>query len=172
MSKLRIPVTERDHARGSENSELVVVEYGDYQCPFCGEAESKIARLEHLLSGIMKRVFRHFPLTQVHEFAFPAAMSAEAASNQGKFWEMHESLFANQESLELGIFEELAEQIGLDLAQFRNDLRSDSLQSKIKEDFMGGVRSGVNGTPSFFLNGVKFEGPLEAEALLEMIKAA
>lgn len=172
MSKLKIPITDRDHVRGAKDAALVLVEYGDYQCPFCAAAEARLRLVERALPGDIQRVYRHFPLTQAHEYAFPAAVSAEAAGVQGSFWEMHETLFENQANLGPGSFETFAVELGLDLDAFREAFTSDAVQNRIKEDFRGGVRSGVNGTPSVYLNGVKYEGPLDPDVLIRLMKAA
>jgi len=172
MSKLKIPATDRDHFRGSNDAALVIVEYGDYQCPFCAEAEARLRRIEQSFTGNIKRVYRHFPLTEVHEYAFPAAASAEAAGSQGRFWEMHDMLFDNQPSLGPGIFAEFAVDLGLNLDEFRRAFTSEAIRDRIKEDFMGGIRSGVNGTPGIFLNGEKYEGPLDPDVLIQLMEAA
>ena len=167
MSQLKLPITDRDHVRGPEEASIVLVEYGDYQCPFSAESESSLRLAERTLSSQIKRVFRHFPITQVHEYSFVAAMSAEAAGLQGKFWEMHELLFENQFLLGPDSFEEFALELKLDLQEFRDSLLSKTLANRIKQDFMSGVRSGVNGTPCLFLNGEKYEGPIDPNFLID-----
>lgn len=172
MSQLKVPVTDRDHVRGAEDAALILVEYGDYQCPFCADAEATFAFLEQSFAGNFQRVFRHFPLTQVHEYAFPAAVAAEAAGMLGQFWEMHDTLFENQTSFGPESFEMFASDLGLDLDEFRRCFASEAIRNRIKEDFRGGVRSGVNGTPSVFVNGEKYEGPLDPQILAQFMKAA
>jgi protein-disulfide isomerase len=171
MSRLRIAVSERDHARGPGAAAFTLVEYGDYQCPYCAQAQTKVDALRRAFPGNFRLVYRHFPLTQLHEFAFMAAMSAEAAAEQGKFWEMHEGLYRNQNRLGREAIFELAEQLGLDLERFEDSLVDTALGDKIRKDFMGGVRSGVNGTPTFYINGGRYDGPLEAKILAPLVAA-
>jgi protein-disulfide isomerase len=172
MSTLTVPVSKNDHTRGADDAALVLVEYGDYQCPFCAEAEIKVQGLLRTLQGHLKHVFRNFPLTQVHEYAFGAAAGAEAAGKQGMFWEMHDLLFQNQASLGPGSLQDLALELELDLDAFETNLADPAIKERIKHDFIGGVRSGVNGTPGLFLNGRRYDGPLEAEALLAYLEEA
>lgn len=170
MTKLRVPVTSEDHMLGATDAPITLVEYGDYQCPACGMAHPQIKRLMHALPRHVRLVFRNFPLTQVHEFAFLGAMGAEAASLQGRFWDMHDLIFENQELLGPdGIFE-LAGWLDLDLDRFERDLEDETLKTRIREQFMGGVRSGVGGTPGFFLNGVSYAGPLDPEVFRVMLR--
>ncbi len=156
MSKLRIPVNEKDHQTGNPKAKVVLVEYGDYQCPHCGIAHPLIKRLLKEFGNQMLFVFRNFPIQEAHPAAMIAAISAEAAGLQGKFWEMHDLIYENQDELyELGEdgMEPFAKKLGLDLKKFIHDSQSKQMNSKVEDDFEGGIRSGVNGTPGFFING-------------------
>ncbi|MBC7418108.1 MAG: thioredoxin domain-containing protein [Pedobacter sp.] len=169
MSKLKIAVNEEDHLQGNKGAKVVVVEYGDYECPHCAHAHQVLKNIVDYFKGQVSLVYRNFPLTESHPMAYPAAVAAEAAAKQGKFWEMNNGLFENQEDLSTDLFSQLAEQLGLDVQQFKRDLdQSDRLKEKIEADFEGGVRSGVNGTPSFYVNGEKFDGG--AEDLFDMLR--
>jgi len=172
MSTLKIPVSERDHVQGEENAPCTLVEYGDYECPHCRAAHPVIRRLERHFGGRLRFVFRNFPLTQIHRNAQSAAETAEFAAAGGKFWEMHDLLFHNQERLGSALFEELVSQLGLDADELRKSLEEGTYTSLVREDFTGGVRSGVNGTPTFFINGDRHNGPHDFEHLSAKIEAA
>ena len=157
--QLTPPVSETDHSRGDEKAALVVVEYGDYECPHCGSAHKELKRLEE--EGVsMRFIFRNFPLSESHANAFAAAMAAEAADRQGKFWEMHDYIFEHQDSLTRGHLPDMARAIGLDMDRYRTDMNAESAEQKVQDDFESGIRSGVNGTPSFYVNGNKFNGSI------------
>lgn len=165
---LKPSVNINDHAQGNLNGDLVIVEYGDYQCPYCGAAYPVLKELMKEFGSQVKFVFRNFPLSEMHQYAKAAAIAAEAANLQGKFWEMHDAIYENQQSLnDLYLFE-LAENVGLNIAQFKEDIQKVELSEKVDSDFESGVMSGVNGTPSFFINGNKFNG--SAEDLLELLR--
>ncbi|MEO6962552.1 MAG: thioredoxin domain-containing protein [Puia sp.] len=156
MSKLRIPVNEKDHRAGNASAKVILVEYGDYQCPHCGIAHPLLKRLLKNFGKDMLFVFRNFPLQEAHPAATIAATSAEAADLQDKFWEMHDLIFEHQDDLyeldETGMAP-FAEKIKLDMKKFAKDVTSDAVIARVENDFEGGVRSGVNGTPDFFING-------------------
>ncbi len=164
------PVSARDHAAGLADAPLTLVEYGDYQCPYCGAAYPVVKRLQKTLGKKMQFVFRNFPLTQMHVYALIAAETAEAAALQGKFWEMHDLLFEQQAFLDPDVIPLWAERIGLNLEQLGNDIRQGIPEKRIKEDRQSGIRSGVNGTPTFFINGIRYDGPLDYDSLLEALK--
>lgn len=165
---LKPSVSTTDHAQGNDNADLVIVEYGDYQCPYCGAAYPVLKELIKEFGSQVKFVFRNFPLSEMHQYARPAAIAAEAANLQGKFWEMHDAIYENQGSLnELFLFE-LAEKIGLNVSQFKTDIQKAELEDKVDSDFESGIMSGVNGTPSFFVNGNKFNG--SAMDLFQLIR--
>lgn len=158
MSNLKPEVGSQDHAQGGKSAAITIVEFGDYQCPHCGNAHPILKEIEETFGDQVNFVFRNFPLQEIHELALPAAVAAEAAGLQGKYWEMHDALFDNQYRLSEDLFDELAETIGLDVEKFRSDSAADTVKEKIDNDFESGVRSGVNGTPSFYVNGTKFDG--------------
>lgn len=155
---LRPPVSEQDHTRGAANAQVQILEFGDYQCPHCGIAEPYVEKIYQDFGSVVSISFRNFPLADMHEYAMPAACAAEAASLQGKFWEMHDLIFANQGRLSARLFIEIADSLGLDIQKFETDMNSETVINKIKNDFESGAKSGVNGTPSFYINGQKFEG--------------
>jgi len=166
---LKPAVSNTDHAQGNLNADLVIVEYGDYQCPYCGAAYPVLKELMNQFGSQIKFVFRNFPLSEMHEYARAAALAAEAAALQNKFWEMHDAIYENQQNLNEHLLLELAEELKLDIPQFKSDLESSALKAKVDEDFESGVVSGVNGTPSFYVNGKKFEGG--AEDLFQLVGA-
>jgi protein-disulfide isomerase len=168
--RLTIPVSERDHVIGPETAPVTMVEYGDYECPYCGAAHPAVKQVLQMLGDELRFAFRHFPLSQIHVHALPAAEAAEAAGAQGRFWEMHDLLFANQRALELDRFLVFAEVLGLDLERFAADLQQHTYQPRVREDFMSGIRSGVNGTPTFFVNGIRHNGGYDSESLLAAIR--
>jgi protein-disulfide isomerase len=172
MSKLKNDITEDDHVQGDTNAPVTLVEYGDYQCPHCRVAHPLVKRLEHHFSEKLRFVFRNFPLTQIHPFAEPAAEVAEFANAQGKFWEMHHQLFENQDRLGEELFAELSSELGLDPEALVKALEDGTYISHIRADFTGGVRSGVNGTPTFFINGERHNGPADYDHLVKAIEAA
>ena len=170
--KLVVPVDpNRDHVQGDPKAVLTLVEYGDYQCPFCGAAYPEVKKVQKELGSKLRFVFRNFPLTNIHEFAMTAAETAEAASVQGKFWEMHDFLYEHQATLgDHSVALRYAKKLGLDTQRFEREIAQHVQEKRIKDDFMGGVRSGVNGTPTFYINGVRHDGPAEAESLVESLR--
>jgi protein-disulfide isomerase len=168
---LALPISaDRDHIRGPQNAPVTLLEYGDYQCPYCGAAHPIVDAVQRELGDDMRFVFRHFPLTTMHPFAELAAEAAEAAAAQGSFWQMHDTLYVNQTRLEPSALLVYAEAIGLDVQRFTLDLQTHSHAPKVREDFLSGVRSGVNGTPSFFINGRRHDGAWDYEDLLAAVQ--
>lgn len=163
---LKPPVSTGDHHQGNPSAPIVLLEYGDYACPYCGEAYPVIEKIKETLGDKLSFVFRYFPLEAVHPNANNAALAAEAASKQGKFWQMHDLLYINQDKLEWDGLVAMADTIGLDLVKFEADIKSGQLQDKIDDDLESGLRSGVNGTPSFFVNGEKYNGDWAYEEFL------
>jgi len=170
--RLAVPVSAHDHARGPEDAPLTLVEYGDFECPACGQAYPVVAALRRELGDRLRIVFRNFPLGTVHPHATDAALAAEAAGLQGKFWGMHDVLYENQEALEPGDLLRYAEALGLDTDRFEGDLRGEACTRRVRQDFLGGARSGVNGTPTFFVNGVRHDGPFDFGSLADALEAA
>jgi protein-disulfide isomerase len=172
-AKLVVPVSEdRDHIRGPKTAPVTLVEYGDYECPFCGQAYYVLKELTQRAGNSMRFVFRNFPLTTLHPHAERAAEAAEAAGDQGEFWEMHDLLFENQKSLEDEDLMKYCVSAGLDTSKFLSDMREARYQIRIREDFLTGARSGVNGTPTFFINGFRYDGSWELTPLLAAIENA
>jgi protein-disulfide isomerase len=163
---LTIPVSPDDHVQGPANAPVTWVEYGDYECPGCGSAYPMVKVIQKRLGAKLRFVFRNMPLNEIHPDAERAAEAAEAAGAQGKFWEMHDALYEHQEQLGPELASILAKRLHLDIARFEQDLDSRRFRDRVKRDFMGGVRSGVNGTPTFFIDGERYDGPL-SEASLE-----
>jgi protein-disulfide isomerase len=170
MTALNRAVDDKDWVRGPADAPVTLLEYGDFECPFCGQAFWELKRLEQAVGDRVRFVFRHFPLTQAHPHAGLAAEAAEAAGAQGKFWEMHDTLFTNQSALELSDLLEYADGVGLDKLRFTRDLEGHRFLPKVRRDFREGVRSGVNGTPTIFINGQRWNGPYTAAALLAGIR--
>jgi len=168
--KLTQPVAERDHILGPEDAPITLVEYGDLECPYCRQVNPVIRELRDRLGGRVRYVFRHFPIRTSHPHAQLAAEATEAAGVQGKFWEMQDLLLEHQDALELSHLMEYAAQLDLDLEQFKHDLEQHVYVERVKEDFHSGVRSGVNGTPSFFINGTRYDGAWDLESLIDAVE--
>jgi protein-disulfide isomerase len=167
---LRLPVNEEDHIEGNIDAPITLVEYGDYQCPHCGRAYPIVKRIQEEMGDRMRFVFRDFPLEKAHPQALVAAVASEAAGRQGKFWEMHDLLFENQRRLHHAGLVEYATALGLDIDRFEQDLNDEQLAIRVKDEFYSGMRSGVNATPTFFVNGEKFEGDWEGGELREYLR--
>jgi protein-disulfide isomerase len=172
QAKLSLPVGERDHIIGPATAPLTLVEYGDYECPYCGAAHLIVKKIQEVMGDELRFVFRHFPLTQIHPHAEAAAEAAEAAGSQGRFWEMHDLLYENQQVLDSWHLVGFAEQLGLDAVRFARELQAHEHHDRVREDFMSGVRSGVNGTPTFFIDGVRHDGSWEFAPLLATLEQA
>jgi protein-disulfide isomerase len=152
------PVGPGDHARGPADAPVTLVEYGDYECPHCGAAHPVVQLALRQLGDQLRFVYRHFPLAEIHPNAEPAAEAAESAGAQGRFWAMHDALFEHQSALQPRDLAALAMALGLDAARLARELLAHTHLNAVREDFLGGVRSGVNGTPTFFINGVRYDG--------------
>jgi protein-disulfide isomerase len=163
---------DRDHIQGPADAAVTLVEYGDYECPYCGAAYPIVKELQARMGDGLKFVFRNFPITTSHPHAEQAAEAAEAAAAQGRFWEMHDLLYENQRRLRDQDLHAYAEQLGLDVEQFDKDLAEHVHASRVREDFMSGVRSGVNGTPSFYVNGSRHDDSYDLETLLAALERA
>lgn len=170
MLQLIPVVNDNDNSYGNANAAIELVEYGDYECPYCGRAYPIVKSIQEKLGADLKFVFRNFPLKKIHPNAFAAAVATEAAGLQDKFWEMHDIVFENQRKLDGDNILLLAEKIGLDMEQFKNDVQQRELIEKVEKDFESGIRSGVNRTPSFFINGKKYEDSWEEKEFLEYLR--
>jgi protein-disulfide isomerase len=165
-AKLTLPDVRRDHIQGSPNAKMLLLEYGDYQCPFCGEAYVIVKEVQERLGDRLCFAFRNFPLTNMHPDAEHAAEAAEAAGAQEKFWEMHDTLFENQDALTDKDIAAYAAELGLDARRLVAEVLSRAHVGRVREDFRSGVRCDVNGTPTFFINGVRYDGPPGLEPML------
>jgi len=169
---LVVPVSERDHSQGPATAAVTLVQYGDYECPYTRQSTTIVRAIQQQLGDQLRFVFRNFPLTEIHPHALHAAFAAEAAAVQGKFWQMHDDIFHHQHTLEDSDLEQFAGAIGLDMQQFARDMAERPYISRIEEDLQSGIRSGVRGTPTFFINGVLYPGSWEQEALLAALEEA
>jgi len=163
-------VSERDHIQGKKDAPVELVEYGDYQCPYCGEAYPIIKNIQQGAGDRLKFIFRNFPLKTIHPDALKAAIASEAAGLQGKYWEMHDLLFENQKSLKPHSLLLYADELNLNMDQFEADLVDQRFEKKVLDDFYSGLRSGVNATPTFFINGEKYNDDWRSKRFLESLQ--
>jgi protein-disulfide isomerase len=170
--KLTLPVSLRDHIQGKDTSPLTLLEYGDYECPYCGQAYPIIKQVQKHFGPKLRFVFRNFPVSQIHPHAQHAAEAAECAATQNKFWEMHDYLYEHQQALDDKHLEKYASELALDLARFKNDMSMHVHAARVREDFLSGVRSGVNGTPTFYIDNTRYNGSWDLETLLETLRSA
>jgi len=161
-----LPIPGRDHIQGPIDAPIVLLEYGDYECPYCGEAYPMVKAIQKRLKVRLCFAFRNFPLVNSHPHAQRAAEAAEAAGAQGRFWEMHDLLYENQDALEDTDLAKYASMIGIDAERFMSDVLAGTYTDRVRQDFRSGARLDVNGTPSFFINGVRYDGSPEFEDLL------
>lgn len=166
---LKDPVSNDDHVQGGKNAVITLVEYGDYECPYCGEAYPIIKQLQKHYGSKLRFVFRNFPLTEVHPLALSAAQTAEFAGAEGQFWEMHDLIYENQSDLSTALLYALTESLNLSEAKLKEALVNHTFDNKIQKDFLGGVKSGVNGTPTLYINGTRYSGPVEFQNLVSTI---
>jgi protein-disulfide isomerase len=171
-ASLILPVGERDHRSGPDDAPVTLVEYGDYQCPYCGQAYPIVKEIQRRLGDRLRFVFRNFPITTSHPHAQHAAEAAEVAATYGAFWEMHDTLYEHQSALDDDSLRSYAERIGIDVARFDEDMIAHRQRERVQEDFMSGVRSGVNGTPTFFVNGLRYDESWDVESLLAALEDA
>ena len=169
---LMLPVGDRDHVQGPADAPATLVEYGDFECPHCRQAYPIVKRIRSRMGARLRFAFRNFPLTELHPHAQHAAEVAEAAGAQGKFWEMHDRLFERQFALDDEHLIAYAEELGLDAGRVARELAARTYKARVRDDFMSGVRSGVNGTPTFFINGVRHDQPWDQEGLAAALERA
>jgi protein-disulfide isomerase len=170
---LTLPVDEgRDHVQGSAGAPVTLVQYGDYECPYCGQAYPIVKAVQARMGDRLRFVFRNFPISTSHPHAEHAAEAAEAAGAQGKFWEMHDLLYERQQHLGDGDLRGYAEDLGLDVQRFDAEMSGHVHKARVHEDFMSGVRSGVNGTPTFYINGARHDDSYDTEVLLGAVEHA
>jgi protein-disulfide isomerase len=171
--RLTLPVGVRDHSEGPSDAPVVLVEYGDYQCPYCGAAYPIVKKIQKDLGTRLRFVFRNFPITNAHPQAQWAAETAEAAAAQGKFWEMHDYLYENQGSLgNEAFFAKYEKKLKLDSTKLEREVVQHVHSARVEEDYMSGIRSGVNGTPTFFINGLRYDGDPEFGPLISALEEA
>ncbi|HZR47221.1 MAG TPA: DsbA family protein [Candidatus Manganitrophaceae bacterium] len=167
----KTPITKEDWIRGKKNAPVTILEYGDFECPYCGMAYPELEAVQEEALDAVRLVYRHFPLTTVHPNALPAAEAAEAAGAQGKFWEMHDMLFTHQEALEYENLLSYAEAIGLDADRFDDEMERHVYRDKVRRHFRQGVQDGVNGTPTLFFNRIRYDGPRDRVSMLAAVAA-
>jgi len=172
MSRLKLPVGPNDHIRGNPNAPVTLVEYGDYECPFCGQAHDVVLEVLRRMSDRVRLVFRNFPIPEVHPHALQAAQTAEAAGAQGKFWPMLDLLFENQDALAPDDLLRYADMLDIDTQRFTRELETGVHLEKVRTDFRSGVRSGANGTPTFFIDEFRFDAAPDAETLTAAVMLA
>ena len=172
QGRLSVPVGEADHIQGPAQAPVTLVEYGDFECPYCGQAYPIVKQIQDQMGDRLRFVFRNFPLQQIHPHAQRAAETAEAAAAQGKFWEMHSQLFENQRALEDPDLLRYASALDLDVDRVKRELQDGKHTERVRQHFMSGVRSGVNGTPTFFINGLRHDGGYDLATLLGAIESA
>ena len=171
--RLTPPVSDRDHAAGLADAPVTLVEYGDYECPYCGMAYPIVKALQRQLAADLRFVFRNFPLAEAHPHARRAAQAAEAAAAQGRFWEMHDMLFEHQDALTDADLIGYARELGVDAERVARELENGTHAKRVRDDFRNGVRSGVNGTPTFFINGQRYDGSwMNEKKLVGALRAA
>lgn len=168
---LRVPVSERDHTLGPEGAALELLMYGDYECPYTAMAHELITELREALGDRMRFVYRNFPLWSIHPHARAAAIAAEAAGAEGRFWEMHHQLFTHQEALEAADLLRHGEAVGLDPERFASQLSRPEHQARVQEDLRSGEACGVHSTPTFFINGRRHREKFNLQALVQEIFA-
>lgn len=166
---LKDPVSNDDHVQGGKNAIITLIEYGDYECLYCGQAYPIIKQVQKYYGSKIRFVFRNFPLTEVHPMAMSAAQTAEYAGAEGLFWKMHDLIYENQSNLNIELLFALAESLNLSPAKLQEALTNKTFDHKIQRDFMGGVKSGVNGTPTIYINDVRYSGPIAFRNLVSAI---
>jgi protein-disulfide isomerase len=167
---LKNALSKKDHVLGNKTALLELLEYGDFQCSSCGDSYLAVKEVLRELGKNVVFIFRNFPLTEIHPDAFDAALAAEASALQNKFWEMYDLLYQHQADLSGHQLFAYASEIGLDMNRFEQDIQSQALASKIEADIESGLKSGVSGTPTFYINGEKFDGDWEDDRLIQYLK--
>lgn len=170
--ELASPVGKRDHFLGSPSAPVTLVEYGDFECLHCSQAYSVVREIRELVGDRLRLVFRNFPITTIHPRAQSAAEAAEAAGSQGRFWQMHDALFEHQTQLSGRHLRHYASQSGLDMDRFNREMTTQAWAPSVRQQFLGGVRSGVNETPTFFINDVRYMGVVDVPSLRRAIENA
>jgi protein-disulfide isomerase len=172
MAILKTPVGSQDHIQGNAKAPCTLVEYGDYECPHCGAAYPLVKQIQKHFGKKLRFIFRNFPMTNLHANAQSAAEVAEFAGTKGRYWEMHDLLLENQKRLGDDLFTELAQQLKIDPAALQDSLANKTFTKHVRDDFSGGVRSGVNGTPTFFINDRRHDGPIDFDHIVRAVDDA
>lgn len=172
MDVLADDIVADDHVAGPADAPVTLVEYADFECLHCGRAYPALAELRETMAGSLRFVFRHFPLGWEHPHAHGAALAAEAAARQGRFWEMHAMMFEHQDRLDRAALRAHARAIGLDIARYEQDLADADVEARVRRDIESGRASGVHGTPAFFVNGVRHHGAWNLDGLRDSLRAA
>jgi protein-disulfide isomerase len=172
VQRLSVPVSERDHIRGRVDAPLTLLEYGDYECDYCGRAYAVVRAVREHFGERLRFAFRNFPHSSIHPHASVAAQAAETAAAQGKFWEMHDLLYNHQTELAAADLTHYALQIGLELYHFESDMGAETFATRVAADHQGGVESGVRRTPTFFINDLLYEGPAEFAAIVAALESS
>jgi len=173
VENITVPeITDTDHVLGPGDAPVTVLEYGDYECPYCRGAARDLHRMLDLYPGSIRFVFRNFPIPQLHPHAEQAAEAAEAAAAQGKFWEMYERLLDPSSGLDLDSLLGYARDLGLDVDRFGKDVTGAAYAAKIEQDVNEGFRNGVNATPKFYVDGRRIDGKFPLEGLEDAIRAS
>lgn len=170
--RLAAPIGDDDHVQGPPTAPVTLVEYADYQCPYCAEAVPVVRWLQEQLGDRLRFVFRNFPLRQSHRYAEQAAEAAEVAAADGKFWQMHDLLFENQRALDEEHLAEYARTLSMDVGEFQDALESGEFAPRVERDLESGIASGVEATPTFYINGARYDGPYDPDSLLTAIQEA
>ena len=168
----RMAIGEHDHVRGDRDADVVLVEYADFQCPYCARAHRALAELQRRHAGRLTLVYRHLPLADLHPFAQPAAEAAEAAGAQGSFWEMHDALFENQGMLDEDALPAVAASLQLDGQRFRSEFEGGRHRARVQADVEQAHALGASGTPTFFINGERYQGDSDHASLAAAIDKA
>jgi protein-disulfide isomerase len=172
MATLKIPISDQDHIQGNVKAACTLVEYGDYECPNCGAAYPLVKQIQQHFGPRIQFVFRNFPMTRMHPNAQTAAEVAEFAAIKGQFWKMHDLLYENQHQLGEALYAKLAATLKFDTAELQKALAEKTFSSRVSADFSGGVRSGVNGTPTFYINSQRYDAPMDYDSMVGAIETA
>lgn len=171
-SSVTVALKDSDHIRGATDAELTIVEFSDFQCPFCSRFKPTIDRILSEYDGKVRLVYRHFPLDSIHPQARPAAEASECASEQGKFWEFHDKLFAGQDNLSADFYTKTAQELGLNVGQFNKCVTDGKYRARVDEDYQSGLAAGAQGTPHTIIGTTPISGALPYESVKQVVEAA
>lgn len=171
MTRHLPPVSATDKVAGPADAPVTLIEYGDYECPYCGEAYPLLKAVQEAMGARLRFVFRNFPLTEMHPHALQAAQFAEAAAAAGVFWAAHDMLYEHQDALDVARLTAYGAHLGIERRALQAAFQG-QYDAIIQQDFAGGVRAGVNGTPCLFINGLRYDGPRDRQSLIEVLDRA